>query len=196
MNRPIIRTISLLALLGGAAIVTTPSRAAAQVGAIMPEAPLEANRAQVRDALLVLRDSLHAIEGANARMRRDFRSTSPAALAGRARSIADACSRAERNVPAARKAVEDTRADTRFEREERAALLKSLDGLAGTLGACRTDFIAMGDKGGEQVRGYGNRRAESLHAELRRYGRSVAGFFSTYKIEVRPIGAGKNPLAS
>ena len=194
MNRSI--RIALFVALGGAAITATPDRVAAQMGAIVPEAPLDANRAQVRDALLVLRDSLHVIVGANARLQRDFRGTSAAALAGRARSIAEACATAERNVPAARKAVEETRADTRFEREERGALLKSLDGLAGALGSCRADFKAMGDKGGEQVRGYGNRRAEALRTELRRYDRSVAGFFATYKIDVRPIGAGKNPLAS
>ena len=194
MNRTI-RTIALLTILGGAGTAATPGRAVAQVGAIMPEAPLEASRARVRDALLVLRDSLHAIDGANARLRRDFRATSAAALSGRARSIADACAGAERSVPAARKAVEETRADTRFERDQRVALLKSLDDLAGTLGGCRSDFVAMGNKGGEQVRGYGNRRAESLQTELRKYDRAVAGFFATYKIDVRPIGAGKNPLA-
>jgi hypothetical protein len=194
MNRTI-RTIALITILTGAATAVTPGLAVAQVGAIMPEAPLEASRARVRDALLVLRDSLHAIDGANARLRRDFRVTSAAALSGRARSIADACAGAERTVPGARKAVEETRADTRFERDQRAALLRSLDDLAGTLGGCRSDFVALGSKGGEQVRGYGNRRAESLQSELRKYDRTVAGFFATYKIEVRPIGAGKNPLA-
>lgn len=193
MNRQI--RIIALALAIGAPALLAPARAVAQIGAIMPAAPLEPNRAQVRDALLVLRDSLHAIGGAYARLQRDFRATSASALTAQARTIAEACARAERNVPDARKAVEDTRADTRFEREQRVALLKSLDELAGALGSCRTDFIAMGARGGEQVRGYGNRRAASLRAELRRYDRAVNGFFSTYKIEVRPIGAGKNPLA-
>ena len=194
MNRQI-RTIALAAVFGAAGAILTPSTGVAQVGAIMPAAPLDSNRQQVRDALLVLRDSLHTISGADARLQRDFRTRSASSLVSQARSIADACARAERNVPGARKAVEDTRADTRFEREQRIALLKSLDELVGTLGSCRTDFFAMGTKGGEQVRGYGNRRSESLRAELRRYDRAVAAFFSTYDIEVRPIGAGKSPLA-
>ena len=70
---------------------------------VRPAGPLGAAHVPVRDAMLVLRDSLMTVNGAAARLQRDFRETSDAALTSHARGIANACARAscgKRNVPA------------------------------------------------------------------------------------------------
>lgn len=73
------RTLLLLSLLGAA-----PVSLSAQA-VVMPTAPLDAARTRVRDAMLVLRDSLMTINGAAARLQRDFRQTSGSVLTARAR---------------------------------------------------------------------------------------------------------------
>ena len=70
--------------------------AASALGAqtiVQPAAPLDAGRVRLRDAMVTLRDSLITINGAAARLQRDYRTTSDAALTARAREIVRACAR-------------------------------------------------------------------------------------------------------
>lgn len=184
------RTLLLVVSLAASAPVALHAQAI-----VKPAAPLDGPRARVRDALLLLRDSLIVVNSSAARLQRDFQATSAAALSGHSRQVAAACSRSARVIPRTRQAVSAARAGTPPQAREQAALLRGLDSLSGTMGRCAADFAAMGERGkGEEVRGYGNRRAEPLLAALSRYDESLAGFFAAWAIEVRPIGARANPI--
>jgi len=64
------------------------------------------------------------------------------------------------------------------------------------LGDCRTEFERLGSRGnGEEVRGYGNRRAQPVRAEIMHYESAVDGFFRALEIPNRPLGARPDPLA-
>ena len=68
--------------------------------------------------------------------------------------------------------------------------------LAGVMARCSTEFGAMAQAGkAEEVRGYGNRRAEPILKTLEDYDFTAESFFATWGIEVRPLGARPNPLA-
>ncbi len=169
---------------------------AAQGTVVMPEPPLDAARAALRDELLRLRGTLNSIDAAAGRLQRDFREASTASLISRARVMRDACAQSSRGVAPARKAVlalqpsEDRRAGLRKE------MVKALDQLHGTLSRCETDFEALSRPGqGEQVRGYGNDRAIRVLSALRKYEQTLAAFFSGMGIKVTPLGTGAHPLA-
>jgi hypothetical protein len=162
-----------------------------------PAGPLPAANAQVRDAMLVLRDSLMTVNGAAARLQRDFRQTSHAALTSHARQIANACARSARTLVPTRKAVAAAEADSPARISTRAAMLRALDSLEVEMTKCRDEFGAMAMPGkGEEVRGYGNRRAEPILRALYAYDATATRFFKVWGMDVRPLGARPNPLAT
>lgn len=164
---------------------------------IVPAKPLDAPRAKVRDALLVLRDSLITLNAATARLQRDYRHTSTALLSQRARTIADACARSGRVIPGTRSVVSDMPGDSKLRQRTREGLLQSMDSLNAMMGRCHAEFSAMGVPGkGEEVRGYGNRRAEPIIAALHDYDAALNSFFKVWEMDVRPLGARRSPLAS
>lgn len=164
---------------------------------VRPAGPLRPAHAQVRDAMLVLRDSLMTVNGAAARLQRDFRETSDAALTSRAREIANACARSVRTVAPTRKAVAAADAADRARLNTRAAVLRALDALATEMTKCSDEFGAMALPGkGEEVRGYGNRRAEPILKALYDYDATATRFFKAWGMDVRPLGARPDPLAS
>ena len=66
---------------------------AAQGTVVRAEPVLDAGRATLRDQLLRFRDTLNTIDAAAARLQRDYREASAAALSSRARVMTDACAR-------------------------------------------------------------------------------------------------------
>jgi hypothetical protein len=168
----------------------------AQAALVLPEQPLDSNRAAVRDALYVLRDTLHPVIAAVAWLERDFRATSVQALTSRARDLGQACAAAERNVPSTLAAVTRTTTHAKFPRRSQVTLEASLGTLARELASCKAEFSKLGTRGnGEEVRGYGNRRAQPIRAEILRYESAVDGFFRALEIPNRPLGARPDPLA-
>lgn len=164
---------------------------------VRPAGPLRAAHAQVRDVMLVLRDSLMTVNGAAARLQRDFRTTSDAALASHARAVANACARSARTVVPTRKAVAAADADGSARINTRTAVLRALDSLAAEMTKCSDEFGAMALPGkGEEVRGYGNRRAEPILKALYDYDAAATRFFKAWGMDVRPLGARPDPLAS
>lgn len=162
----------------------------AQGTVVVPEAPLDSARAALRDDLLTFRDSLTTIDAAAARLHRDYRQASEAALRSRARVMTEACTRSIRNVPLARKAVQVSEASTDARRRTRRELLGALDRLAAVLGKCKTEFDAMSQPGkGEEVRGYGNHRAIRIQSGLREYERVLARYLSTMGIRTPVPGS-------
>jgi hypothetical protein len=179
----------LVVVLGGRGL-------AAQAPVMRPEPPLDSARAALRDALLVLRDSLGTIDGAAARLQRDFRQTSGAALLSRARVMHDACARSVRAVAPTRKAVAAA-ALTEAERvKRRRELVNALDQLKNALTRCQADFAAMSRPGqGEMVRGYANDRAVRVQSALRKYEQTLHGFLGVMGIRAMPFGADARSVA-
>ncbi len=184
------RTAVLLAL----CLAAGPSLRAQAI--VRPAAPLDAGRVRLRDAMLNLRDSLITINGAAARLQRDFRNTSAAALTARAREIARACVRSTHVLPATRDVIAAAAAPAGARRRTQTDILRSLDSLETALARCDSEFGALSSPGkGEEVRGYGNRRAESVLRALGDYDSAARNFFMAWEIEVRPLGGRPSPMA-
>lgn len=165
-----------------------PAGLAAQT-VIRPAPPLDSARVALRDALLVLRDSLNTIDGAAARLQRDFRQASNASLLSRARVMHDACARSFRTVHPTRQSVLAAELSDPVKRKRRGELLNALNRLKGVLSRCEMEFAAMSQPGqGETVRGYANDRAVRVQGALRRYEQVVRDFFAAMGIRVVPLG--------
>jgi hypothetical protein len=187
-------------LLSGTAVLlvlllTGTSAVAAQAAVVQPDRPLTPDETELRSAMYQLRDTLAMLSGAVSRMSRDFRQTSSAALISRARQIELWCQAGIRNIPKAEQEVKTHPMKTRLETAQQQQLLKAYGALHEQLSACSRTFSAMAQPGkGEEVRGYGNARLESLRAGLKHYGREADDFFSALRIPNRPLGAGPNPF--
>jgi hypothetical protein len=161
----------------------------AQATVIQPEAPLDSARASLRDAVLVLRDSLITVDAAAARLQRDFRQTSGASLLSRARVMGDACARAARAVPSARETVRAAQLSEPLRVKRRRELVNALDRLRGVLGRCEVDFAAMSQPGeAETVRGYSYARSQVVQGALRKYEESLREFLTAMGIYISPAG--------
>lgn len=169
---------------------------AAQGTVVLPEPALDVGRATLRDELLRFRDTLNSIDAAAARLQRDFRQASTAALLYRARVMSDACARSLRNIAPARKAVLAADASDQRRRKTRGEMVQALDRLRAVLSHCEAEFGSFSRPGeGERVRGYGNNRAVRVQGAVRQYERVLASFFSAMGIKVHPLGASSRPLA-
>lgn len=167
----------------------------AQARVIQPEVPLDSARANLRDAVVILRDSLVTVDAAAARLQRDFRQTSGASLLSRARVMHDACARSARTVPATRETLLRAKLPVPRQARRRRELVNALDRLRGVLGRCEVDFAAMSRPGeGEAVRGYGYTRSQVVQGALQKYDQSLRQFLAAMGISVSPIGA--TPRAS
>ncbi len=163
---------------------------AAQGTVVAPEPVLDARRATLRDQLLQFRDTLNTIDAAAARLQRDYREASAAALSSRARVMTDACARSARNVGPARQAITAAPASSERQVKSRTELLEELDRLHAGLGPLQNRLRrAQPPRESEKVRGYANDRAVRVQSALRRYETSLGSFFSAMGIKVSPLGA-------
>jgi hypothetical protein len=163
---------------------------------IQPSPPLDSARAALRDALLVLRDSLTTIDAAAARLQRDYRVTSGPSLLSRARVMRDACARSIRTIPSTQDALLQTSPSDPQRLKRRKELVRALDRLKDALSHCEAEFAAMSQPGqAERVRDYANDRAVRVQGVLRKYDQTLRDFFDVMGIRVRPVGAGRDSLA-
>jgi hypothetical protein len=163
---------------------------------IRPDPPLDPTRAAVKDALLALRDSLTTIDGAAARLQRDFRQASGPSLLSRARVMEQACARSVRTIPMTRTVLLDAQLTQPRRVAGRRELLGSMDQLKGTLIHCQQEFAKMSAPGqAETVRGYANDRAARVQSSLRKYEASLRNFFGVMGIKFTPIGATSSTAA-
>ncbi|HEY3012482.1 MAG TPA: hypothetical protein VGK54_00085 [Chloroflexota bacterium] len=174
-------------------VVLVAPRLAAQT-IVHPTPPLDSTRAALRDALLVLRDSLNTIDGAAARLQRDYRQASGASLLWRARAMHDACARSARTVQPTREAVLAASLSDPQRVKQRHELVGAMDRLQGVLTQCEVEFAAMSRPDqAETVRGYANDRAVRLQGALRKYEQTLQGFLGAMGIRVPPLGASPRP---
>jgi hypothetical protein len=179
-----VKTVVLIVLI----CAWTP-RLDAQGTVVLPEAPLDSARAALRDDLRMFHDSLSTIDAAAARLHRDYRQASQAVLRSRARVMTEACTRAVRNLPLARRGVQASQASNGARRQNRSELLAALDRLNKVLARCRTEFEDLSRPGqGEVIRGYGNNRAIRIQSGLREYERVLARYLSAMGITTTPGG--------
>jgi hypothetical protein len=184
------RLFWLLAL----ALASAPRLAAQTV--IRPAPPLDSARAAVRDALLLLSDSLGTIDAAAARLQRDYREASGASLLFRARMMHEACTRSAGMVPLTREKVLATKVSESQRIKHRGELVSALDQLKTALNRCESQFAQMSQPGqSETVRGYGNDRATRVQGALRNYERTLHEFFGVMGIRVVPVGADTRPAS-
>jgi hypothetical protein len=163
---------------------------------VRPAAPLDSARAELRDALVVFRDSLITVDGAAARLQRDFRTASASSLLSRARVMRDACARSLQTVPPTRAALQAAHLMHPRRLQLRRELVVALDSLKGVLRYCETEFSTMSKPGqAEVVRGYGNDRAGRVQAGLRSYERTLQAFLQIMGIRVLPAGVHASPSA-
>ena len=168
----------------------------AQATVIQPEPPLDSARAGLRDALLVLRDSLMSVDGAASRLQRDFRQTSAASLLSRARVMHDACARSVRTVPSTREALLAANLSEPVRLKRRRELVQAMDRLQAVLSHCEANFEAMSQPGqGETVRDYAYGRSESVQRAMRKYEENLREFFTALGIYVSPVGSTPRPTS-
>jgi hypothetical protein len=173
-----------------AIIVLCAGAVSAQARVIQPEAPLDSARANLRDAVVVLRDSLITVDAAAARLQRDIRQTSAASLLSRARVMHDACVRSARAIPSTRETLLAARLSVPLRIKRRRELVNALDRLRGVLGRCEVDFAAMSQPGqGETVRGYAYARSQVVQGALQKYEQSLRPFLTAMGIYIAPAGA-------
>jgi hypothetical protein len=163
---------------------------------IRPDPPLDSARAAVRDALLILRDSLNTIDAAAARLQRDFRQASGPSLLSRARVMHEACAHSKQTVPPTRRVMLDAQLSDPARLKRRKELVEAMDQLAKALARCELDFAAMSKPGeAETVRGYGNDRAIKAQSALRNYEAALRRFLAAMGIKVSPMGSETRPAA-
>jgi hypothetical protein len=166
------------------------SPAAAQT-VFRPPAPLDSARAALRDDLVILRDSLHMVDGAAARLQRDYRTASEASLLSRAGLMQEACARSSRTAPSTRLALLEFRLSDRQRLALRQQVVTALDSLHGALRRCDTQFTVMSQPGqGDSIRGYANNRAEQVQAAIRNYEQHLRHFVGSLGIRIIPPGMG------
>lgn len=188
------KRLALVLLLG--AVLAVPARAQ-DVSPLWTSRALSPAETKMRDVLVGFRDTLMNVNAAIAQLQRDFRLTSTASLVTRARMLSSRCGDALHAAPAARSAVESAAATTRAKRTIRARMLKDLDALAPVLAKCQTEFAALAEPArGEEVRGYGNARAEPVRAAVLDYTTLIRGFFKVMDVDVRPRAAPPPPVSN
>jgi len=186
------RRFAVVALL----IIGSTPALAAQAAMVLPEKTLDAERGRLRDSVYVMRDTLSEVSASIARLQRDFRTASAPVLVSRARTLASDCAAARRRIPATRAAIAGAPIRSKFALDQQKRTATELARLETELDRCLREFgeLSMPTKG-EEVRGYGNRKAAPLQAQIRKYDAAIAGLFSVLEIPHRPLGARRNPLA-
>lgn len=177
----------LFTLLAAAGPLVAPETLRAQAVVTKPK-PLDAERAPLREALVVLRDSLTTVDMARGRLRRDFQRASAASLVSRARVMRDACTAAGRTIPRTREVIGANRPSAPARATARTRLLEELGRLSAALGQCEKEFTAYSARdAGEQVRGYGNRDADKVREAIQRYNRVLQRYLAAYDFKIRPM---------
>ena len=152
---------------------------------------LDAERRDVRDVLIVLRDSLRTVEASAAQFERGNESASVELLYSRGRSLLRACSRSLQNVPPAQALVRADDWENDYHALRQNELLAAMDRLEKSLQACESVWGKLATmEGADDIRTEGVAEARAITDAVHQYGNAVASFFKALDIYVSPIGAG------
>lgn len=164
---------------------------------VQPEPKLNSEQMTVRTSLYHLRDSLNAVEAASARIARDLRSASDAALRSRARTVALRCQAAVSQLDSSRAVVERGQLPSPDPKHRRSELDKAMAQLRGHLVDCSTQFTALTDPAkAEELRGYGIGRGQRVQTAVQAYRPAASAYFrAAFDQQYWPNtrGAGQTP---
>lgn len=165
-------------------------------GFIKPDAPLDSASARARSSFLTMRDSLHTVSSAAARLQRDLRTATDAVLLSRVRAVRDGCTNSLRGVPASREGMLKSGPAGNAPLPRRTALERSFLELRSTLSTCSDAFGEMSARGKEsQIRDHSMSLAIKTQTAIRDFESAADAFLRTLGIKVRPYGAGASPYA-
>lgn len=169
---------------------------AAQQRPVPSEKVLSPAQEQAQKGIMLLRDSVLGAQSALRQLERDYQQAAPRTLESWARQIADRCAGAQRTVPVARALVSAAEFVQREMVKGQQDMIKAMDRTSVTLGDCETTFAHLAAEGkGEEVRAYGNRRAQPLRKDLERYDQAVHQAVRVLDLDVRTVTkAGKGPV--
>ena len=150
---------------------------------------LDAQRRDVRDILVVLRDSLHTIEAAAAQFDRGHSSASVELLYSRGRTIKNACTRSLRNIGPAREVVKADDWGDEYRTMRQHQVLEAMDVLEESVNACQSVWDGLvTPENAEQIRTAGPAEVESITKAIHVYGTVVSGYYKALGIYVSPAG--------
>ena len=151
---------------------------------------LDAQRQDVRDILVVLRDSLHTVAAAAAQFDRGHASASVELLYSRGRTIKNACTRSLRNIGPAREVVKADDWGDEYRTMRQNQVLEAMDVLEKSVNACQSVWDGLvTPENAEQIRTAGPAEAESITKAIHDYGAVVSGYYKALGIYVSPAGA-------
>lgn len=184
------RHLIICAMLAG-----TAAPLAAQTAVARPT-DLSVEQISVRDAYLVIRDTLHAVGAGGARLIRDKNGSSDAVLSSRARIISQDCSAAFGMLDSTRAGMMVIESEDPRVAERRSNLSEAFTRLTAGLEECESGFARLAEPANiEELRGYGFGRAEAIREIIHHFNKMSTEYLLILGVEVRPIGAGPNPLA-
>lgn len=169
---------------------------AAQQSPVPSEKVLSPAQEQAQKGIMLLRDSVLGAQSALRQLERDYQQAAPRTLESWARQVADRCAGAQRTVPVARALVSAAEFVQREMVKGQQDMIKAIDRTSVTLGDCETTFAPLAAEGkGEEVRAYGNRRAQPIRKNLERYDQAVHQAARALDLDVRTVTkAGKGPV--
>ncbi|HQR17239.1 MAG TPA: hypothetical protein PK948_02655 [Gemmatimonadales bacterium] len=171
--------------------------AAAQTGRehfIQSDTAYDAVHAVQRDAFLVLRDSTSNIDAALARLMSGLGpSSSLIWMQTRIRAVAQACTRAEAPLAAARTVVAGGAWPRSSQQEARSKALKSMASFATDLTGCRTKWERLAsDTNRVELRESAPYHVSQLQQQLDKFNRATIDYLRRIDITLPPSGAPKN----
>lgn len=182
----------ILAPTMGQAQSTVPSGLATPTRELWPERPLSPPEQELRDAIIVLRDSLHAVEATAARLGRGLRG-SPAVMMATGRTLNGDCQRAARATGTMREYAAGLSTDNaKWGDLALDDFRKSLAQLEQTLKSCDATTAKAIATTGPDAKALGTAQTQTVVA-IRDYDRAVKGLLRTLKIPLDPRGV-KTPV--
>jgi hypothetical protein len=183
--RKIVLALGLSALLASPDAMLAQTAAATMPG-LWPEQPLPPAKEELRNAVIVLRDSLRAVLATSERIDRAHASGSSAVLRSAGRTLTADCSRASRGAAALQEKIKgfstsDPRGDEVLERYRRAILA-----LEQAMAACNSDVASAlsPEVDGAKLTAVGTRNRKAMDA----YEGSVQEVMKTLSIRFDPKG--------
>ncbi len=182
-------------LLTLAALTISAVPLSAQASMVLPKR-LAPEQEAVKSEYLRFRDTLNAVEAASARLVRDMGRTSDAAMSARAKTVQAGCVASLAMYDSALVRITALNPDNPKTQRDRKHLLESFGELHQGLQECDEGYGRLAKPENiEELRGYSMGRGTRLRATIHRFNGAARAYLTSVGIEVRPIGAGENPLA-
>jgi hypothetical protein len=184
--------VRLLVVALGLLVIAAPLHAQQMV---ITNDTLDAERRDVRDVLVVLRDSLRTVEAAAAQFERGHASASLELLYSQGQRIKNACIRSLRNIGPAREVVKADDWDDAYRTLQQSELLEAMDTLEESLNDCDEVWDSLATlENEEELRSSGPGAAESITKDIHDYASAVSGYFKALGVYVSPIGASRTSI--